>query len=75
MARIKFRGETRPVTALYSVMDIARRFGLRPADVQAWPRAERKAAAYYLLMNDHYRAEAVRRTETGPGSGRTRSGW
>jgi len=67
MARIKFNDETRPVTALYSEMETAREFGLRPAEVRAWPRAERKAAGYYLLLRQHYQAEAVRRAERQAG--------
>jgi len=70
MARIKLNGATRPVTALFAELDVAREFGRRPSEVRAWSRAERRAAAYYLLLRNHYRSEVERQTG-GLGTPRT----
>ena len=60
---MKLGGGMRGVSELFSVMEVARAFGRRPAEVLAWPRPERRAASWYLLLRDHYRTESMGRNK------------
>jgi len=51
------------VSGLWADLETALAFGQRLGAVRAWPWAERRAAAWFLVFRQYWRAEACREKE------------